>query len=157
MLDAKGLQKYSLFGGLLEEQIDAILPMMKQEKYNPGDIILPEKTPNDKIFFIVEGRVSVIKGETTIIDLAEGNTFGEMEVLDVMPAAATIKAVTGVTVMSISNTAFREIYKSDIKSFSLILMNLARDLSRRLRVTNEMAVNGKTHNLYSSTLFTENK
>jgi CRP-like cAMP-binding protein len=152
MLDAKGMQKYSLFGGLTEDQIDAILPTMIQEKFNPGDIILIEKTPNDKIFFIVEGRVSVIKGETTIIDLAEGNTFGEMEVLDIMPAAATIKAVNAVTVMSISNKAFREIYKSDIKSFSLILMNLARDLSRRLRVTNEMVVDGKTHNLFSTAI-----
>jgi CRP-like cAMP-binding protein len=76
-----------------------------------------------------------------------------MEVLDVMPAAATIKAVTSVTVMSISNKAFREIYKKDIKSFSLLLMNLARDLSRRLRVTNEMVVDGKTHNLYSTAIF----
>jgi CRP-like cAMP-binding protein len=156
MLDAKGLQKYSLFGGLVEDQIDAILPMMIQEKFIPGDVILPEGTPNDKIFFIVEGRVSVVKSETTIIDLAEGNTFGEMEVLDVMPAAATIKAVTNVTVMSISNTAFREIYKKDIKSFSLLLMNLARDLSRRLRITNEMVVDGKTHPLYSSKIFMEN-
>jgi CRP-like cAMP-binding protein len=156
MLDAKGLQKYSLFGGLVEDQIDELIPMMIQEKYKPGDVILVEKTPNDKIFFIVEGRVSVSKSETSIYDMAEGNTFGEMEVLDVMPAAATIKAVTNVTVMSISNTAFREIYKKDIKSFSLLLMNLARDLSRRLRIANEMMIDGKTHPLYSSKIFMEN-
>jgi hypothetical protein len=41
--------------------------------------------------------------------------------------------------MSISNKSLREIYKIDLKSFSLIIMNLARDLSRRLRRMNERA------------------
>jgi hypothetical protein len=39
--------------------------------------------------------------------------------------------------MSISNRAVREIYKKDIHTFSLMIMNLARDLSRRLRKMDE--------------------
>ena len=153
MAKAADLQKYSLFGGLLEEQIDQITPLMVEETYKPGDIIIVEGFPNDKILFIIEGRVSIIKGDKTIYDLSEGNTFGEMEVLDVMPCAATIRAVTDVTVMSISNISLREIYKNDIKSFSLLLMNLARDLSRHLRVANQIMVEGKIYDLYSSALF----
>ena len=153
MLESKNLVKYSLFGGLVEEQIDKIIPLLVEENYVPGDTIITEGIPNDKILFIVEGRVSILRGDKLIYDLAEGNTFGEMEVLDVMPSAATIKAVSNVTVMSISNITLREIYKTDIKCFSLILMNLARDLSRRLRVANEIMVEGKMYDLYSSTLF----
>jgi CRP-like cAMP-binding protein len=154
MLDAKALQKHSLFGGLLEDQIDKIISLMSEETYKAGQIIIVEGVPNDRVLFIIKGRVSIIKGNTVIYDLAEGNTFGEMEVLDVMPCAATIKAVTDVTVMSISNVALREIYRDDIKMFSLLLMNLARDLSRRLRVANEIMVEGKMYDLYSSALFT---
>jgi len=154
MVSAKMLQKYSLFGGLTEEQIELIIPLMEEEHYSPGAIILLEGAPNDKILFLLEGRVSIIKGKTIIYDLAEGNTFGEMEVLDVMPCAATVKAVTDVDVISISNKSFHEIYKNDIKSFSLLLMNLARDVSRRLRVANEIMVDGKVFGLYSSALFT---
>ena len=153
MFNSKTLQKYSLFGGLLEDQIENIIPLMVQENYAPEEIIIAEGSPNDKILFILEGRVSIIRGETVIYDLAEGNTFGEMEVLDIMPSAATIKAVTDVTVLSIANKSLREIYKNDIKSFSLLLMNLARDLSRRLRVANEIMIDGKMYDLYSSTLF----
>ena len=153
MFEIKTLLKYSLFGGIPEEQIEKFIPLMSKETYKPGDIIIVEGTPNDRILFILEGRVSIIKGDTTIYDLAQGHTFGEMEVLDVMPCAATIKAVTDVTVMSISNVSLREIYKIDIKSFSLLVMNLARDLSRRLRVANEIMVEGKMFDLYSSTLF----
>jgi CRP-like cAMP-binding protein len=153
MIDAKSLQKYSLFGGILEEQLESFIPLMVEERYSPGDIIIVEGTPNDKIHLIIEGRVSIIRGEATIYDLAEGNTFGEMEVLDVMPCAATIKAVTDVTVLSISNISLRYIYQNDIKSYALLLMNLARDLSRRLRMTDDIIIDGKKYQLYSSTLF----
>ncbi|MDR2363732.1 MAG: cyclic nucleotide-binding protein, partial [Spirochaetaceae bacterium] len=54
-----------------------------------------------------------------------------------MRSVATIKALTPLRVMSISNKALREIYKIDLKTFSLLIMNLARDLSRRLRHMDE--------------------
>jgi CRP-like cAMP-binding protein len=67
-----------------------------------------------------------------------------MEVLDIMPSAATIRALEAVSVLSISNKSLRQIYKSNIHSFSLIIMNLARDLSRRLRHMNSMFVVSQT-------------
>jgi CRP-like cAMP-binding protein len=142
MVEPSVLQKYSLFGGLLEEQIERILPLMVQESYAPGDDIIVEEERNDRIRFILEGRVAVVKEGIVLSEFGVGDFFGEMEVLDVMPSAATIKSLSTVKIISISNKSLREVYKIDIKSFSLILMNLARDLSRRLRRMDERAVNG---------------
>jgi len=135
--DALVLIKYSLFGGLTEEQIESIIPLMIQEQFGPGEFIITEGKPNDKIYFLIEGQVEVTKKDTVLSRFDEGEAFGEMEVLDVMAAAATIKSLSKVTLMSISNKALREIYKLDVKIFSLIIMNLARDLSRRLRKADE--------------------
>ena len=121
----------------MEEQIESILPLMQQENFSPGELIITEGNPNGKIYFLIEGQVAVIKGDIELSRFREGDAFGEMEVLDVMPSIASIKALTKVTTMSISNKALREIYKLDIKIFSLMLMNLARDLSRRLRRMDE--------------------
>jgi CRP-like cAMP-binding protein len=140
MIKASALRHYSLFGGLLEEQIHAIIPLMEQETYEAGDAIITEGCPNDKIRFIVEGNVTAIKEGITLYHFKEGDTFGEMEVLDVMPSAATIKALMPTQVMSISNRNLHQIYKNDIKAFALIIMNLARDISRRLRNMDEKAV-----------------
>ena len=137
MIGSAALKKHSLFGGIAEEQIDKIIPLMNRETFNAGDTILAEGSLNDKIYFIVEGKVAIIKDGTLLCELPEGNTVGEMEVLDVMASAATVKAVTDVAVMSISNKSLREIYKNDLKTFSLMVMNLARDLSRRLRFANK--------------------
>jgi CRP-like cAMP-binding protein len=137
MMQPSILQKYSLFGGLMEEQIENIIPFMQQEKFDPGDVLINEGKPNDRIFFLIEGQVEVTKKNAFLARFSEGEAFGEMEVLDVMPAVATIKALSPVTVLSISNKAMREIYKKDLTTFSLVLMNLARDLSRRLRKMDE--------------------
>ncbi|MDR2134479.1 MAG: cyclic nucleotide-binding domain-containing protein [Treponema sp.] len=140
MVEVSLLQKYSLFGGLMEDQIKQILPLMERESYKSGENIIVEGSPNDRIRFILEGRVAVIKHGLVLSEFTEGNTVGEMEVLDVMPSAATIKALSDTQVISISNKGLRDIYKVDIHSFSLVIMNLARDLSRRLRLMNEKVV-----------------
>jgi len=133
MLQPSALQKYALFGGLMEEQIETLLPFMTEEKFETDDFIIIEGKSNDKIYFIIEGQASVLKKDIILTRFCEGEAFGEMEVLDVMPAAASIKALSPVTVMTISNKSLREIYKKDITIFTLVLMNLARELVRRLR------------------------
>ena len=121
----------------MEEQIEDLLPFMNEERFEPGQMIITEGKPNDKLFFIMEGQVAVSKKEAVLTRFSEGDVVGEMEVLDVMPAAASIKALSPVVTMTISNKALRDIYKKDIKTFTLVLMNLARDLVRRLRRMDE--------------------
>ncbi|MDR0759979.1 MAG: cyclic nucleotide-binding domain-containing protein [Treponema sp.] len=145
MIKSSALQNYSLFGGLLEEQVNALIPLMEQETYKAGDAIITEGDLNDKIHFILEGSVTAMKRGITLCQFREGDTFGEMEVLDVMPSAATIKAMTPTKVMSISHRNLRQIYKNDIKAFALIIMNLARDISRRLRNMDEKAAPESPH------------
>jgi CRP-like cAMP-binding protein len=141
MITPSSLQKHSLFGGLLEDQIAAILPLMEQESYETGDDIIVEGKPNDRVRFILNGRVAVVKEHIILSEFQEGDAFGEMEILDVMPSAATIKALTPTKVMSLSNRALREIYKTDIKTFAIMVMNLARGLSRRLRLMDDRIIN----------------
>jgi CRP-like cAMP-binding protein len=76
--------------------------------------------------------------------MGEGETFGEMEVLDVMPAAASVRALVPTKVATVSNRALREMNKIDTAIFALVIMNLARDLSRRLRRMDELACKDKT-------------
>jgi len=137
MVNYESLQKYSLFGGLEPEQIELIHPLMSMETFGPDEYIITEGSPNDKIYFLIEGTVVVSKNGIPLSRFGEGEEFGEIEVLDVMPSVASIRSNSNVKVMSISNKALRDIYKIDIKIFSLIIMNLARDLSRRLRRMDE--------------------
>jgi CRP/FNR family cyclic AMP-dependent transcriptional regulator len=133
MIDIASLQKYSLFGGLLPEEIERIRPLMERASYAPGEVVIREGEPNDRIHFILEGRVAVSRRGLRLVELGEGETFGEMELLDVMPSAATVTALETLSVATISNSAVHDIFHQEGRAFALIMMNLARDLSRRLR------------------------
>jgi CRP/FNR family transcriptional regulator, cyclic AMP receptor protein len=133
VIEASAFKNYSFFGGLLPEEIDSIRPHMSTAIYAAGSAILREGEPNDRIHFILEGEVAIEKDGVRLAHLKEGDTFGEMEFLDVMPAVATVRALVASTVATISNRALHELYKSNTRVFAMVVMNLARDLSRRLR------------------------
>ncbi len=143
MIDASCLKDYSLFGGLLPDEIESIRPLMGSATYEAGTEILREGEPNDRIHFILEGRVEILKGDKSLVELREGDTFGEMEFLDVMPAAATVRALVPATVATISNHALHELSKMSMRAFAMVVMNLARDLSRRLRRMDEIVASGR--------------
>jgi CRP-like cAMP-binding protein len=139
MIESSELRKYSLFGGLEQGQIDCLFPLLRHETYETGADIIVEGEKNGRVLFIVSGRVAVIKRGLVLSELSKGDTVGEMEVLDMMPSAATARALESVEVATLSNVAFHEIYKQDVKAFAIMVMNLARDLSRRLRRLDELA------------------
>lgn len=147
MIESKALKKYSLFGGLDNTQLGYVYKMLKEEDYAPGEKILKEGEVNSKVFFIQNGDVRIDKfkcpeagekkGEceiTHIADLHTGDTFGEMELIDIQPCAATVTAATEVHLLTLSNVDLHNLEKLDLKAFTLMIMNLAREISRRLRV-----------------------
>ena len=144
MIEGKGLRRYSFFGGLDDEQLDFVCSMLTEERFPPGEVILHEGELNSKVFFIQEGQVGIDKyrcnsdgntGSETmhIADLQVGDTFGEMELIDVQPCVATVTALSDVSVLTLSNVDLYALRKRDLKAFTLVMMNLARDISRRLR------------------------
>lgn len=135
------------------EQIDGILPLMMHETYAAGQNIITEGEPNDQIRFIISGRAEVLKNALVLAECQTGDIVGEMEVLDMLPSAATVRAISPVEIVSLSNTTLHEIYKGDIKVFAIIVMNLARDLARRLHRADEVATGSKGETLQRSEYF----
>ena len=139
MIDLTSLHSHSLFGGITEDQIKKIHHFFKMEEFGEGDFIEREGENGDRIYFILEGGVEILKliedtGEMSrIFQFSEGDVFGEMELIDVQPCAASVRAIKPTKVLTLSNSGLYQISKYDLKVFSLIIMNLARDISRRLR------------------------
>ncbi len=53
--------------------------------------------------------------------------------------SASIRALEPVNALSLSNGDLLKIYQTDMPTFTLIVLNLARELSRRLRRLDEFA------------------
>ncbi len=145
MVDVAELQRYSLFGGLQPEQIDLVRPYLELCSWEPGEFVLREGETNGRLHFVLDGLVRVTKRNRTLVDLGEGETFGEVELLDVMPAVASIVAVIPTKLAMISNKSLHCLYKSNPALFAMLVMNLARDLARRLRRMDELVCTGSEH------------
>ncbi len=144
MVDLSALHNHSLFGGITEDQIASIWDFFVMEEFKKSDFIEREGESGDRIYFILEGSVEILKKvkETgklnRIFIFKEGDVFGEMELIDVQPCAASVKAMVDTRVLTLSNRGLYMISKTDLKVFSLMIMNLARDISRRLRKADEI-------------------
>jgi CRP-like cAMP-binding protein len=142
LIAPEALRKHSLFGGLSAGQIESMLPYMEYKTFQAREVIMSEGVYNDSIYFILEGRVEVKKNNVALAELREGDAFGEMELIEIIPVVATIRALDKVAALSLSNRKLHEIYKNDIATFAMVIMNFARDLSRRLRHMDIVAVGG---------------
>jgi CRP/FNR family transcriptional regulator, cyclic AMP receptor protein len=144
MVDLTSLHSHSLFGGITEEQITSIRDFFVYEEYAEGEFIEKEGETGDRIYFIIDGNVEILKKITKsgtlnrIFTFSEGDVFGEMELIDVQPCAASVRALKTTKVLTLSNKGLYSICKYDLKVFSLIIMNLARDISRRLRKADDI-------------------
>jgi len=149
-VDFDFLKRCSLFGGLTGAAIEHIRTLMLRQRFAAGGIILSEGSINDRIYFIEHGRVEITKasppdgrpGSRHIVDMASGDVFGEMELIDIQPCEATVRAVEETVTLSLSNRDLYLVSKFDMKTYALLIMNLARDLSRRLRYTDFLLAKG---------------
>ncbi len=66
--------------------------------------------------------------------LGPGDWFGEMSIVDIQPRSATVRTLAPSRLLRISAADLDALYRYDLRSYSLIVLNLARELSRRLRV-----------------------
>lgn len=144
-LDFNHLKRYSLFGGITDDAFERIRPLIHLCHYHAGDDVVAEGAVNDSVFFICSGSVEVIKhvsddnGECRRITVMEtGDTFGEMELIDVQPCVATVRALEETVTLRLSNRDLYQVSKTDLKTYTLLILNLARELSRRLRTMDEL-------------------
>lgn len=127
------LRRYSLFGGLIDAQLDTLVSRIRTEEVAVGTVILRQGERGDRLYCLVEGEVEVRRGEKAIVRLGPGETVGEMELIDMQPRSATVVAMTPCLLYSLALRDILALQREDLPSFTLVIMNLARDLSRRLR------------------------
>ena len=144
-LSYEQLRRYSLFGGVTAAAFEVIRPYLRFIHFDAAVCIVVEGEVNDRIYFIETGSVEVLKRMDTpgasprcLSVMGVGETFGEMELIDIQTCAATVRTLEPTDTLSLSNRDLYKISKFDMKTYALLVMNLARDISRRLRHANDI-------------------
>ncbi len=137
LVGRKFLQQHALFGGFSDEDLDSVLPLLEEETFAAGEYIVREGKTGNRLYFIESGRAEVLKatekGELRIGELGPGDEFGEMELIDIHPRSATVRAMDPVVALSLTNGKMLQLYEQHVEIFARLILNLAREISRRLR------------------------
>ncbi|MBI5537844.1 MAG: cyclic nucleotide-binding domain-containing protein [Deltaproteobacteria bacterium] len=138
-VNAETLGRIGLFGGLNEEMLTFIAGCLRVSTLSPGDAVFHEGENAAEMFVVLSGEFEVLKRSKRGIDarvamLGMGDWFGEMSILDVQPRSATVRALAPSRLLLITSGDLDAIYRKDQKSYALLVLNVARELSRRLRV-----------------------
>jgi CRP-like cAMP-binding protein len=110
--------------------------------FTAGDLIVREGDAGHSLFIIVDGEVEVVKHlgaphSVVLARLRAGTFFGEMCVVDPVPRAATVRALTAVRVIEITSGTLYHLFQKMPDQYAIMILNVARDIARRLRHLDE--------------------
>lgn len=139
---AAELGKLPLFGGLAEDHLRIFAEAATVKAFEAGDRVFGEGEVARDLYVLASGSLEVTKqareGPITLWKIRAGESFGEMSLIDMQPRSASVVALAPSSTWCWSYAAFRERYCADGKCYTLIVMNIARELSRRLRRADDL-------------------
>lgn len=133
------LRAVGLFGALSDDVLAHLASTLTVTTPAAGTVVFREGDEARDMFVLLEGELEVLKKSHRGIDarvamLGPGDWFGEMSVVDVQARSATVRTLAPSRLVRITSTDLDTLYRYDMKSYAIIVLNLARELSRRLRV-----------------------
>lgn len=135
------LSQVELFEGLARDELEQIAAICSEKSLRSGDVVTRQGDPGDELFVIWEGLVEVVHEETphdpaprTVVNLGQGQVFGEMALVDYGPRSATVRVVSNeATVQAIQRDAFMRLCEDHYHLGFVVMRNIAADLSFKLR------------------------
>ena len=133
------LSRIRLLSQLPPEEIAKLIPHMKRETFQGGEVIFRENEPGSTLYFIVSGSVRITRKDEADNDvllsiLNEDDTFGEMALLSHEPRNATAQAESRTIVLKAFHEDFDALL-SDSASLRQSVQSLfntrAENLSQR--------------------------
>lgn len=137
------LETIPIFAGLHAAALSEISNAVEETAFNAGDIIVREGEPGNRMFIIYSGRVEIVKHlaqphEIVLAVFGPKNFVGEMSIIECVTRSASVRAVDDTFLFSLKGTDLYHLFKHHPDQYAILILNIARDLSRRLRAVDEM-------------------
>ncbi len=135
------LPSIAIFGGLEEKTLLRIIGMLQEHSFGPKDVVCKQGDAGRAMYLIREGEVVVCRDtpegrRIKMVRMGSGEFFGEMTLIDIQKRSATVVVQKPSLLYSLSNRDLYSLYTEDVPGYVMVLQNICRELSRRLRVTN---------------------
>jgi CRP-like cAMP-binding protein len=132
------LSGIAIFGGLEDATLDRIIAMLRWEEHPLGSVVVREGENGFSMYVVRSGEVALYrKGSADaairMARLGPGECFGEMAIIDIQARSATVIVEQSAVLYSLTNRDLYTLYHEDMPGYVMVIQNLCRELSRRLR------------------------
>jgi CRP-like cAMP-binding protein len=136
------ISQLRIFGGVTDAQLATILRRLELWTLPAGEAVFNKGDEPMHIYIVKSGKIDLQLAENKVIihkhELQVGECFGEASLLSMHRHTATAIAATDTEVLVLSKRALIELRHEDLELFALLMMNLARELARRLYLTDQL-------------------
>ncbi|PTX99463.1 cyclic nucleotide-binding protein [Verrucomicrobia bacterium LW23] len=131
-----------VFAGLDDVALDLLATYSEERRFEQGAVIVNEGDPGSEMFIIGDGSVEIVKrlgteNEVVLATLTKRNFFGEMCLIECVARSASVRAAEPTVLFALSARSLLAFYKKWPEQHAIIILNIARDVSRRLRALDE--------------------
>jgi len=140
MIRREDLAKNRLLDNFDNGELDMISVVAEEVFYTPGQLIIAEGSPGEKLYLIVDGRVSVTTnidgvGREEIKLLEAGDFFGEMSLIDGSPISTDVYARTECRIFTINRKSFERLIDKNMSTANKLLRGFVKSFCERSRET----------------------
>ncbi|MGD9854339.1 MAG: Crp/Fnr family transcriptional regulator [Planctomycetaceae bacterium] len=134
----EALESCALFNGLGRDGLMNLFEFVESKSFVAGEAILKQGLQYRSLWAVLRGRCEVVRDcgnghDQQLAVLEPGGIFGEMSFFQEAPHSATVRALTAVETVRITPAAFDKLKSTDSEAAFVIVSNLVRLLSDRLR------------------------
>jgi CRP/FNR family transcriptional regulator, cyclic AMP receptor protein len=145
VVDRKFVADIPIFRGLPDAVVARIADVCRVVEIETGAELMQEGELAHGMFVVREGELEVCKRgrnghEFCLATLKPGDCVGEMALVDIQPRSASARALTPVTMYVIDQSEIAKLADRDPQAYALLVLNIAREISRRLRVADQVLV-----------------
>ena len=126
------LKTVDLFQDIPGELLSQVSQISKAKNYDNGEIIFKDGDIGDSMFIVLEGKISITKGDKEIALLDKGASLGEMALLDNENRSANAIAKDDSILLKINQDVFYELMESNAD----IMKQIIKLLTGRIRTAN---------------------
>jgi len=143
----KLLQRMPVFGAVSEDTLGFILERTRDFVVPAKEYFFREGAEATSFTVLESGRVEILRAlggeQVRIAELGPGDCFGEMALIECRNRSASVRALEDCTAIEIPLGILHAVYERDLEQFVLMQMNVAREISRRLRDASDQLFTAK--------------
>jgi CRP-like cAMP-binding protein len=139
------LETIPIFAGLNADAVSEIAHAVEEVEFLADEIIVRENEPGNRMFIIHSGRVQVVKHlgqsrETVLATFGPRDFLGEMSIIECVARAASLRTIEDSFLFALKGTDLHHLFRRQPDQYAIVILNIARDLSRRLRAIDELFI-----------------